>query len=141
VLIAHMATLVRQPIKQNIVNRTTYGLVVFVMIFSTGLQMNKRIQSGKLAIIQQNKLQAYVVDLNPTDKDIYLVWTGGTFPAEWASPFGGIRNLFANYHQVGVGTSFNSPLSRAQLRRFNLNNPYLDIVDNEYAKFILYSES
>lgn len=141
VLIAHMAGVVRQPDKRkygkrNYANLAINSLAVFMMFVAAGLQVSNRIKVGKLTEVQQNKLRAYMSALNPDDKDVYLVWTGDTLPINWVPPFGGLQKLFADYHQVGVGTSFNSPLSRAQLRRYNLNNPYVDMVDNRHAKFM-----
>lgn len=136
ILVAHMATLIRQEVKRKQVNFAINSVAVIMMLGASGLQINNRVEAGKLVEIRQNKVQAYTAEFSPDGEDIYLVWIGDAYPLAWAPPFGGVRKLFANYNQVGVGTSFNSPLSRAQLLRFNLNNPYVDIVDNEHAQFM-----
>lgn len=136
VFIAHAVSTPKQDKEHGSINLAISSVVLAVIFGTVGLQINKHFKSGRAIEIRQNKLQDYTAQLNPQDDDIYLVWVGGSYPTHWASPFGDIRKQFSHYHQVGVGTSFNSPLSRAQLTRFGIDNPYLDIVDNQHANFI-----
>ena len=89
---------------------------------------NANSKSSRFHQKAQASLTGIMEEMDPQPDELFLTW-GDSFPYQWVPALVPIREFYGDFKTVGIGVGLRSPISRARLREFGVENVYTDIID------------